>query len=158
MLLLYSLGLPFLVLPSRLPPGLPTLAFCHPRWQWGYSEASPQCLSLSWQAHAGRPRPHHSLPTHKGSLWPEDWPLPGECNAFAEMHFFTGSRLSLTNEQTAQSLSFAIRVSLEAWNAGSFGMLPGLGTCQRVAHMCAHLLLEMNELDLVRLGGEGCRL
>lgn len=74
------------------------------------------------------------------------------------MHFFTGSRLSLTNEQTGQSLSFAIRVSLEAWNAGSFGMLPGLGTCQRVAHMCAHLLLEMNELDLVRLGGEGCRL
>lgn len=28
------------------------------------------------KAHAGRPRPHHSLPACEGSLWPEDRPLP----------------------------------------------------------------------------------
>lgn len=72
--------------------------------------------------------------------------------------FLTGSRLSLSNERTGHSISFATKTSLEAWNTGSFGMLPGLGPCQEVTLVSIHFLLEMNEPDLVGLVGEASRL
>uniref|UniRef100_A0A7N5JXM2 short-chain acyl-CoA dehydrogenase n=1 Tax=Ailuropoda melanoleuca TaxID=9646 RepID=A0A7N5JXM2_AILME len=77
----------------------------------------------------------------------EDCKVPGSCRPSSTTPFPTYTQGKPLARRLATS-----RMSLEAWNAGSFSMLPGLGTCQRVAHMSAHLLLKMNELDLLMQG------
>lgn len=47
--------------------------------------------------------------------------------------------------------TFPGSVSLNAWRAGFFGVLPGFGSCREVHHVSPRFLFEMYELGIVRV-------